>query len=203
MTGTPSKVGAETVLRFAAGTQTPESMEEVVRRYKQVSTAKLDLMAVPADKIILDKIVWPLKSAKVCYCLGQYLACVAASGLVGEMCAILLFEVRAGDRSESSLSTLTDFEKKGQRDRIDVLWKNDLIDRKTWTYLKELQGIRRSYLHFLSAHHKQLKADAKKMYVTALETVKRMVGLKPVTGAFQVDPDILRYVKKNAPDNDK
>ena len=63
--------------------------------------------------------------------------------------------------------------------------------------------IEQSYLHFLSAHHRQLKADAKKMYATALKTVKRTVGLEPVTGAFQVDPDILRYVGKNAPDKDK
>jgi len=181
VTGKPAKVGAEAVLRFAAGTQIPESMEEVVRRYKQVSTAKLDLMAVPADKTILDKIVWPLKSAKVCYCLGQYLACIAASGLVGEMYAILVFEAKAGERSEPTVPTCSDFEKKGQRARIDVLWQNDLIDKKTWTSLKELQGTRRKYLHFLSAHHRQLEADAKKMYVTALRTVKRTVGLKPVT----------------------
>jgi len=170
-------------------------MEEVVERYRAISTADLDLMAVPAEKVLLDKIIWPLKSAKVCYCLGQYLACIATCGLVGEMYATLIFQAKDGEQRTAPSCTLAEFENYGQKKRIAVLHENDLIDDEVWTSLKELQGIRRGYLHRLSRDLSQLPADAKKMFVKALKTFKGTFGLKPITGGFQIDSEILAYLR--------
>lgn len=195
--GTPAQLGAKDLLAFVSGTGQPASPQDVVVRYKEISTDELDLIAVPAQRRVLEKVVWPLKSAKVCYCLGNYLACVAMCGLVGEMVAILVLEAKRTQRGEPAWPERDDFEKMGQRERIAKLSSLAIISKRLARNLKELQGIRRGYLHKLSFSHAQLTGDARKAYRSAFHVVQEVVGVKPSkqTAAFQVDPDILRFVK--------
>jgi len=62
-------------------------------------------------RFCLEKVVWPLKSAKVCYCLGNYLACIAMAGLVGEMTAILTLEAKRPRHGKDGWPKREDFEK--------------------------------------------------------------------------------------------
>lgn len=196
MLGISAKVDATDLLAFVDGMGCPVLPKEIVQRYKEISTDDLDLIAVPADHEILNKIVWPLKSVKICYCLGNYLACIAMGGLVGEMVAILILEAKRPRQGQPSWPKRSDFENMGQLDRIKNLSNLGIVSDDLATHFRELQGIRRNYLHKLSFSHKQLVADARKVYKAAFYVVQKVLGLKisVQTPAFQVDPDILSYV---------
>ena len=48
---------------------------------------------MPAEPTLLEKLVWPLRHAKGSYALGTHLGCIALCGMVGEMVAILLWDI--------------------------------------------------------------------------------------------------------------
>jgi len=201
MLGTPAELDPKDLLNFVGGMGGPALPMEIIRRYKEISTDDLDLIAVPAEREILEKIVWPLKSAKICYCLSNYLACIAMAGLVGEMMAILILEAKRLEQGKPDWPNRHDFENKGQLDRIKSLSDLRIITDGLTTHLKELQGIRRKYLHRLSFSHTQLVGNARKAYKGAFHVVREVLGLtlSKHCSAFQVDSDILRYVKTKMP----
>ncbi|MCY2930655.1 MAG: hypothetical protein NTV86_14390 [Planctomycetota bacterium] len=194
----PAALDPLRLIAFAGGSGSPITPQEVVSRYNEISTGDLDMIAVPAEKLLLEKTVWPLKSAKVCYCLGQYLSTIAMAGLVGEMLAILLFEARHGRGQGADVPGVADFEKLGQRARVVKLAKLELVTQTAEKAFNEIQEIRRKYLHFLSFPHRQLRSDAKKTYKAAFRLVNESIGLRlvPESYALHVDPDILQYVKR-------
>jgi hypothetical protein len=197
MLGAPAELDAQDLLAFVGGMGRPALPQEIIQRYKEISTGDLDLIAVPAESEILEKVVWPLKSAKICYCLGNYLACIAMTGLVGEMIAVLILEAKRPGHGKPGWPKRDDFEKKGQLDRIENLINLGIISDGLATHLRELQGIRRGYLHRFSFSHTQLVGNARKTYKAAFRVVQEILGLKVSrqSSAFQVDPDVLRYIK--------
>lgn len=75
------------------GLPTNALSEKILERYIEVTTEELHLPVVPHTERIFKRILKPLKSAKVNYCLGDYLSTIASCGIVGEMLAILLWKL--------------------------------------------------------------------------------------------------------------
>jgi len=201
MLRTLAELDAKDLLAWVGGMGHPASPKEVIRRYKEISTNDLDLIGIPAEKEILKKIVSPLKSAKICYCIGNHLACIAMAGLVGEMMAILILEVKRLEQGKPDWPKSCDFEKKGQLGRIKDLSDLGIISDELTAHLKELQGIRRRYLHQFSFPHTQIVGNARKAYKAAFLVVQEVLGLKlsKNSPAFRVAPDVLKYVKTKIP----
>ena len=91
--GAPSDPAPESVLDFLCTPGVDSDVAALVRRCREISAEPEPLFAAPADKRILDKLVWPLLLAKGSYILGNYLGTISLCGMVSEMLAILIFEV--------------------------------------------------------------------------------------------------------------
>ncbi len=186
---------AEKLLKAVMAQGSDRDIGSYIARYREISGRDLDLIGVPSDPTILEKIVWPLISAKVSYCLGHYIACIAMCGLVGEMWAILLYELKATPEMLDKLS-VSKFEEKGQQRRIEELRKAGLVKEELVQHLKIIAGVRRRYLHFLTSKHGQLQSDARKVYASAVAVVSHVaLHLQPGSFAFSIDPDVFRFVK--------
>src|SRR3989344_3610567 len=67
---------------------------EMLECYNKMSSNELNITFTLAEpKIIEQRIVTPLISAKRNACIGDFLASIALSGLVGEMLTILVWEI--------------------------------------------------------------------------------------------------------------
>ena len=63
-----------------------------VTRYRDIACEDT-LFLAPAEKNLLQKLVWPLRHAIGSYALGNFLGCIALCGMVGKMVAILLWDI--------------------------------------------------------------------------------------------------------------
>ncbi|MBI2536544.1 MAG: hypothetical protein HYW06_06195 [Gemmatimonadetes bacterium] len=72
-------VTADTVLAFACPPGTPSDVQSVTARYREISNEAVRLFIVPAEQRLIERLVWPLRSAKAAYMLGNYLATIALS----------------------------------------------------------------------------------------------------------------------------
>ncbi len=204
--GDPPTPDAARLLDYLFAPEAERTTDAFVSRYREVVSVAAAFPFAPAEPTILQKLVWPLRHALGSYCLADYLGCVALCGMVGEMVAILLWEIspypRAdpplGDREQRQLFG-SSFEKLGQERRTDVLHAFRLIDEKTRATFDDLRTIRRRYLHFFSQPHDSLEVDAR----TALDDVTKVVafvlGLTFKEGAVGLRPELMAYLDARSP----
>ena len=178
-----------------------QSVEAFVRRYREVEPVAAAFPFAPAEPAILGKLMWPLRHALGGYCLADYLGCIALCGMVGEMVAILLWEIspyprgtpQLGDAQARRLFGST-FEKLGQERRVDVLRGFRLIDEPTGTAFDDLRTIRRRYLHLFSQPHDSLEADARRALDDAAKVVAFALGLTLKDGTVGLRQDLMAYL---------
>ena len=162
----------------------PDYIESLRKRYKLLTTPKLAMVFVPNEKKILEKIIWPLKTAKKSFILNDYLGCIALCGVVSEMSLIFLFSVAINPNTERNYSIIeqkqlfgTTFEKLGQEKRLDWLAKLKLANEEFLLDAKMVQKIRRQYIHFLSKSYTRIQNDAEVVYKASFKLVKSLVDL--------------------------
>jgi hypothetical protein len=90
----------ESVLRYLCKPEADFSIESITNRYQEISEKLNHLSIVPAEKKILNKLIWSLKHAIGSYMVGNYLGTISLCGLVAEMATILLFEILNNFNSE-------------------------------------------------------------------------------------------------------
>ena len=146
---------ADQVLNYLSDPELNGGIDAFLARYREVANVSDPLFVAPAEKNILQKLVWPLRHAKGSYALGNSLGCIAMCGMVGEMVAILLWDIskvplQGKPREEPAQKALfgSSFERLGQERRVQVLRIFGLIDEQTKTAFDRLREIRRRYLHF-------------------------------------------------------
>ncbi|HET8540109.1 MAG TPA: hypothetical protein VFL83_09595, partial [Anaeromyxobacter sp.] len=145
--GDPPTPGAGPLLHYLFDQQAERTGEAFVRRYREVEHVAAAFPFAPDEPSVLQKLVWPLHHALGSYCLADYLGCVALCGMVGEMVAILLWEISPYPRGTPPLGERearqlfgSSFEKLGQERRVDVLRAFRLIDDATKTAFDELRA---------------------------------------------------------------
>jgi hypothetical protein len=197
----PGPPEADRLLDYLYDPEVDRSREAFVARYNEIAAIADPLPIVPAERTILGKLVWPLRHAKGSYALGNYLACIALCGMVGEMVAILLWDISKAQLhgqpvTEANQRALlgSTFEKLGQERRVAVLHALRLVDDATKTAFDDLREIRRRYLHFLSQPHAQLSADARRAYERALKVVAVVLGPTFHEGKVSLRPDLMDYL---------
>ena len=179
------------------------SADAFVERYKEIAAVDDSLPIAPAESNILDKLVWPLRHAKGNYALGNYLGCIALCGMVGEMVAILLWEMSKVTLHGKLMAAADEkaifghaFEKLGQERRIKVLHALELIDADMERAFDSLREIRRKYLHFFSQTHAQVAPDAQQAFKDAIKVVSVVLGQTFKDGAVVLRPDLMAYLTK-------
>ena len=178
--------------------------KQIIERRQGIDRFDEMMLIVPADALILQKVVWPLRSAKQSYVLAEYLACIALAGTVGEMVATLVFEMahlnpkgQPLDRAAQKRLFGRPFEELGQYRRADVLealglWTTDQVSKAT-----ELRKIRNEYLHRLSSDQTRVEGKALTAYRLALELAASTVNLPVGDGGIAVPSEsLLRHIRQ-------
>lgn len=178
------RVNASALVRDLCWNESGDALEAVKKRYLKLSTEDLDISVVPAEKLVLNKIVWPLKSAKHAFCLADFLGCIALSGAVCEMVAVFIYDLASAlwDISKVEIKYQKVFagrryERMGQAERIKNLQKLGAIPNEFADDATTVREIRREYLHYLSKDYTRIEEDAYRTYTAAFRVVKSLVAL--------------------------
>lgn len=181
-------------------------LEKVRERYKLLTSHDSNLFIVPVNTVIQKKLVWPLRSAKQAFCLGNYLGCIALCGTVAEMITIFLFEianitingVKLDDIAQKNLFGKT-FEKLGQERRLEVLEVYGILNKELVNEASQIKGIRNSYLHILSKDFTSLEKDAESVYKSASRLIGEMISLKVGEGGtITVPSHLANFLSENS-----
>ena len=159
-------------------------LEAIKRRYLKLSAEDLDIVIVPAINLILERIVWPLKSAKQAFCLADFIACIALCGMVCEMAIVFIYDLAASLWNISRLGPkykkmFADrrYEGLAQEQRVKELRKLGAIPDELAEDANTVRRIRREYLHFLDKNYARLEEDAYEAYTATFRVVRSLVAL--------------------------
>jgi len=196
---------AEAVLKYLCGPDVPGTTETLADRYRRISEGAPHLFAAPAEQRLLARLVWPLRHAKGSFMLGNYLGTISLCGMVGEMAAILVFDLAKVQINEQAMDVSAQkalfgnsFEKLGQERRIDVLKAYGMIDEPTATNLDLIRAKRRRYLHLWSEDHARLEQDAIECFRGAVAVVISALGLRlGEKGHLVLRGGVLEYLEQH------
>ncbi|MBD5654658.1 MAG: hypothetical protein IAI50_05695 [Candidatus Eremiobacteraeota bacterium] len=166
------------------------SLAAVINRYKEISVEEPRIFLAPIG--FLEKIVWPLRHAKMAYALGNPTSTIALCGMVCEMVTILAFEahgrygIGAHPPSHRASAAFGLFDSRKctrarQATRINALSELGLIDQSTHDQLSEIANTRNEYLHVLSHSWEHINNDARKVFLNAVSCVVAILGLNMST----------------------
>lgn len=193
----------EAVLRFLCPADQDADLDKIVARYREISTEPLRLLFAPAEQRLLDKLVWPLRHAKASYMVGNYLATLALCGMVGEMVAILLWEI--ADRQVNGRAMTSDdekalfgaeFERLGQERRVAILGAYGIITPEARQHFERIRLARRRYLHLWSEDHGKLPRDAVACFQSAVSLVVTAIGQDIREGKLVFNPRLAQYLER-------
>lgn len=177
--GISSHTRVDAILRDLCRGGADPTPDAVVARYREVSSATTEILFVPDEAKILERIVWPLRSAKQSYCLGDFLGSIGLSGIVCEMATVFIFDLGVQlwslDKLDADLRSLVekrDYGKKRQAERIKILKRVGAISDELAQRLTDVRRMRREYLHLLSTSYEHIQRDA----AAALSGATRVVG---------------------------
>ena len=195
---------AEEVLQFMCTPTVPADAGSLLERYKEITAEQPQLFAPPADARVLNQLIWPLRHAKACYVVGNYLGTIALAGIVAEMTALLIFELidnksfNSGPWSEDLEERMfgRTFEDLGQERRLDVLAAygvpKELIDA-----LQNIRGTRRKHLHLAQqVDPKAAARDARIMFRDAVTVVAAAIGQNIQDGQLVLTAQMMRYLER-------
>lgn len=181
---------------------------EVLDRYVEVSGKESYTAIFPHTDKLFERFLVPFKSAKRTYCLGEYLACIELSAHLGEMLALLLWEItpvslngKLVDAQMEKSIWGSEFEKMGQEKRIDLLKVFGAISNEEEQLLDFLRATRRKYFHFWNASTEHIKDDALECFLNVAALVQKVLKIEYENDVVKLNPLLEAYLAthKNAP----
>jgi hypothetical protein len=180
-----TRINATKLIRDLCRDNPSNVLAVIEKRYLRLSTEDLDIFIVPADNLILEKIVWPLKSAKQAFCLADFIGCIALCGMVCEMAIVFIYDLitsfldttQLGQEVQKVMISRRKFEQLGQKQRIRLLRRLNAIPKEFAELADTVREIRREYLHFLTKDYVTLEEDAFKVYTATFRVIKSLVAL--------------------------
>jgi hypothetical protein len=194
----------EQLLRYLCTNDLDANMVAFLDRYKRLSQPdKPQMSMAPAEKDILNKMVFPLHHAKSSYLLGNYIGVVALCGMVAEMIAIMFYRlanlrfngIPFTEAQEKGLFAGS-FEKLGQDRRVHILASLQLIDTSTKIQFDSIRDLRKKYLHYLSEDHTDIERDSLKALSATEDLLSRLIQPRLVDGVVQFGPNLIEYLTK-------
>ncbi len=193
----------EAVVRFLCPADHGTDLEKIVARYREISTEPGRLIFAPAEQRLLDKLVWPLRHAKASYMVGNYLATLALCGMVGEMVAILLWEIadrqlnaRVMTEEDEKAIFGAEFERLGQERRVALLAAYNIITVDARQHFDRIRLARRRYLHLWSEDHEKLPSDAVACFQAAVSLVVTAIGHDVRGGKLVLNARLAQYLER-------
>lgn len=189
----------ESFIKFLCGRELKSDIKSILKRYSEIN--KEYLFVAPAEKNILNKLIWPLKYAKGSYIIGNYLGTISLCGMVAEMVAILLFEINEFKINDKKITIDqqkklfgSTFEGLGQERRINILRTYGVIDDEFKNYFLIIKSIRRRYLHFWSQEYETISSDSLKVFLSAVKIVVKLIGQDVRKGKLLLNPAFQKYL---------
>jgi len=174
---------------------------EVLERYIEVSGKESYPAILPYTDKVFERFLAPLKSAKRTYCLGEYLASVELCAHLGEMLAILVWQITPITLKGKKLDQATEkamwgreYEKLGQEKRIDLLKVFGAISDENAQLLDYLRATRRNYFHFWSTTREHLKDDALECFLKIAKLIQSIMHIEYENGSVKLNPLIGTYL---------
>src|SRR3989344_1512833 len=151
-------------------------------------------------KEIFERLLKPLRSAKKCYCLGDYAATIALCGTVGEMLAILLWKINdvrlkgnpITEQDEAGIFGST-FENLNQDKRLRVLKTFGHITEAQFASFEVIRKSRKPYLHLWTTDLQNEQADALNVFKKSFQLFKEITGIGLAdAGTVKVNPLLMK-----------
>jgi hypothetical protein len=170
-------------------------------RCARLSAEDEGILFVPAEKRILEKLVWPLRSAKRAFSLGDSLGCIALCGMVCEMAVVFVYDLMSLDLDVQKLPKEHQFvmikrkyERLGQEKRIKSLTDMGAISGSAAGDLETVRKLRKDYMHFLSKSLSRAEDDASLAYACAARILKSLIGLPASGNGLRIPRHLVRYL---------
>ena len=182
----------------------PSDPSNVQARYRAITANQPQLFAPPADERILNQLIWPLRHAKACYIVGNYLATIALAGIVAEMTAILIHDLMERSFNNRAMTPADEtriygrlFEELDQSRRIEVLKGYGVLTTEAADAFGRLRGTRRKHLHLAQLVDKEeLSRDARAMFRDAVLVVAASIGQNVDDGKLVFTAQMMRYLER-------
>ena len=188
---------------------TPEHLpREVLERYVEVSSKESYTAIFPHTDKLFERFLVPFKAAKRTFCLGEYLACIELAAHLGEMLALLIWQItpvslngKPVDAQMEKSIWGSEFERMGQEKRIDLLKALGAISTDEEQLLDFLRAIRRKYFHFWDTSTERIREDALESFLKLAALVQMVLRIEYENGAVKLNPLLDAYLAthKTAP----
>jgi len=174
--------------------------KQILERYVEATTEESHAVIVPHTKEIFERLLKPLRSAKKCYCLGDYAATIALCGTVGEMLAILLWKINdvrlkgnpITEQDEAGIFGST-FENLNQDKRLRVLKTFGHITEAQFASFEVIRKSRKPYLHLWTTDLQNEQADALNVFKKSFQLFKEITGIGLAdAGTVKVNPLLMK-----------
>lgn len=190
----------EAVLEFHCVPGCAPTLDELRRRYDEITRVQAPLFFVPSEASVLRRMVFPLRHAKADYIVENYVGTIALCGLVAEMATLLTWEIAEPAQRVPLLRNgiAVDFEKLGQRERIGHLENRKVIDEATAAKYRDILGVRRQFVHFWE--HKEgtsPRASALRCFGLAVQLVSDLIGQGIDEGKWVPNPRLIDFLKRS------
>lgn len=174
--------------------------KDVLIRYVEATTPETHMHITPHTDDIFQRMLSPLKAAKKNYSLGEYVATIALSGIVGEMLAILVWKIGGATIKGSPMTEAKEealfgrsIERLDHSRRLKILAAFEQINEKQLVDFNILKDIRKEFLHFWKPKRMNEKAEALNAFLIALKLFKQITGVELAdAGSVKVDPRLLK-----------
>lgn len=173
---------------------------KILERYVEATTEDLHMAIVPHTKEIFDRLLKPLRSAKKCFCLGDYVAAVALCGTVGEMLAILLWKINDAKIKGNSITKQDEigvfgssFENLNQDKRLKILKTFGYISETQFNNFDIIRKSRKPYLHLWTTDLKNEQSDALVVLKKSFQLFKEVTGIGLAdAGTVKINPLLMK-----------
>ena len=178
------------------------SLKHLKAQYKRITCAegRYELRTIPEEERILQRLVWPLRDAKVAFMVGNYLGTIAMAGVLAETVTMLHFELQAPDLDQQRVRGAFaaeresgDFESLDQVKRVAVLKRLKLLTKSQVDWLGQIRSIRSRQLHLLSLNFPSEK-EALHCYLCALKLVYTITRKPKTRRAIAVHDKLMRLI---------
>ena len=148
------------------------------------------LTAVPADPKIIEKILGPLRAARVSFCLGHYGACIAMAGTACEMAALFIHSIVDESNASSWMKQGKRLEKLAEFSEVPVAFIE---------HAESVRVTRNDYLHVLSSPQQVEECAALAAFQAAMLSIDALFGLRSgdVPGALYLPDGLVKDYLKN------
>jgi hypothetical protein len=180
------------------------AIDHLKAEYRKITKAegRYEIRVIPEEERILQRLVWPLRDAKVAFMVGNYLGTIAMAGVLAETVTMLHYELQAPDLNPAKVTAAFEveresrsFEDADQANRVAILKRLKLLTRSQVQWLGQIRSIRRRQLHLLS-QTLPTEQEAIHCYVCALKLVSTTTRKPGSRRGMAVHDKLFRLLKE-------